>query len=72
MLYATPVRWMDYYRYVIVLTNTDLDRIVNNIWEKWVLCVHRKSLKVQLIKKCCVYIFDKYSSNVKAQGDHLL
>ncbi len=32
--YATPVRWMDYLSKGGVLTNTDLDRFVNNIWEK--------------------------------------
>ncbi len=32
--YATPVRWMDYLGKGGVLTNTDLDRFVNNIWEK--------------------------------------
>ncbi len=32
--YATPVRWMDYLGKGDVLTNTDLDRFVNNIWEK--------------------------------------
>ncbi len=32
--YATPVRWMDYLGKGEVLTNTDLDRFVNNIWEK--------------------------------------
>ncbi len=31
---ATPVRWMDYFGKGEVLTNTDLDRFVNNIWEK--------------------------------------
>ncbi len=31
---ATPVRWMDYLGKGEVLTNTDLDRFVNNIWEK--------------------------------------
>ncbi len=31
--YATPVRWMDYLGKE-VLTNTDLDRFVKNIWEK--------------------------------------
>ncbi len=41
--YAKPVRWMDYLGKV--LTNTDLDRFVNNIWEKWAFCVHRKSLR---------------------------
>ncbi len=24
-----------------VLTNTDLDRFMNNIWEKYAFCVHR-------------------------------
>ncbi len=32
--YATPVRWMDYLGKGEVLTNTYLDRFVNNIWEK--------------------------------------
>ncbi len=32
--YATPVRWMDYLGKGEVVTNTDLDRFVNNIWEK--------------------------------------
>ncbi len=32
--YATPVRWMDYLSKGEVLTNTDLDRFVNKIWEK--------------------------------------
>ncbi len=32
--YATPVRWMDYLSKGEVLTNTDLDKFVNNIWEK--------------------------------------
>ncbi len=32
--YATPVRWMDYLGKGEVLTNTDLYRFVNNIWEK--------------------------------------
>ncbi len=47
----TPVRWMDYLGKGEVLTNTDLDTIVNNIWEKWAFCVHRKSLRslVQLM-----------------------
>ncbi len=31
---STPVRWMDYLGKGEVLTNTDLDRFVNNIWEK--------------------------------------
>ncbi len=29
-----PVRWMDYLGKGEVLTNTDLDRFVNNIWGK--------------------------------------
>ncbi len=33
--YATPVRWMDYLGKGEVLTNTYLDRFVNNIWEKF-------------------------------------
>ncbi len=32
--YDTPVRWIDYLSKGEVLTNTDLDRFVNNIWEK--------------------------------------
>ncbi len=32
--YATPVRCMDYLGKGEVLTNTDLDRFVNNIWQK--------------------------------------
>ncbi len=31
-----------------MLTNTDLDRFVNNIWEKYAFCVH--NLWVQLMK----------------------
>ncbi len=41
---ATPVRGMDYIGKE-VLTNTDLDRFVNNIWEKKAFCVHTKSLR---------------------------
>ena len=33
--YTTPVRWMDYLGKGEVLTNTDSDRIVYNIREKW-------------------------------------
>ncbi len=36
---------MDYLGKGEVLTNTDLDRFVNNIWEKWAFCVYRKSLR---------------------------
>ncbi len=51
---------MDYLGKGEVLTNTDLDRCVNNIWEKQAFCVDRKSL--QLMEnlgnnKCCVYNF---------------
>ncbi len=37
--YTTPVRWMDYLGKGEVLTNTDLDRFVNNIWEISLLCM---------------------------------
>ncbi len=42
---------MDYLGKGEVLTNTDLDRFVNNIWEKYAFCVHEKvlSLWVQLM-----------------------
>ncbi len=36
---------MDYLGKGEVLTNTDLDRFVNNIIEKKAFCVHRKSLR---------------------------
>ncbi len=36
---------MDYLSKGEVLTNTDLDRFVNNILEKYAFCVHRKSLR---------------------------
>ncbi len=36
---------MDYLGKGEVLTNTDLDRFVNNIWEKQAFCLHRKSLR---------------------------
>ncbi len=56
--YATSVRWM-----IISFTKTDLDRFVNNIWEKSAFCVQRKSLrslssaheKWGQKQKCCVY-----------------
>ncbi len=42
-----------------VLTNTDLDRFVNNIWEKQAFCVHRKSLRslssAHEKQKGCIY-----------------
>ena len=42
-----PHLWggMDYLGKGEVLTNTDLDRFVNNIWEKWIFCVPRKSFR---------------------------
>ena len=36
---------MDYLGKGAVLTNTDLNRFVNNIWEKWIFCVPRKSFR---------------------------
>ncbi len=36
---------MDYLGKGEVLTNTDLDKFVNIIWEKYAFCVHRKSLR---------------------------
>ncbi len=59
------MRWMDYLGIGEVLTNTDLDRFVNNILEKSAFCVHRKSLrslssgheKWGQKQKCCVYNF---------------
>ncbi len=43
---------MDYLGKGEVLTNTDLDRFVNNIWEKYAFCVHKTVLDlwVQLMK----------------------
>ncbi len=43
---------MDYLGKGEVLTNTDLDRFVNNIWEKYAFYVHKKVLDlwVQLMK----------------------
>ncbi len=37
---------MDYLGRGEVFTNTDLDRFVNNIWEKYAFCVHKKVLDV--------------------------
>ncbi len=59
---------MDYLGKGEVLTNTDLDRFVNNIWEKLALCVHGKSLRSLTSahekwgqkQKCCVYHFGQY------------
>ena len=36
---------MDYLGKVEVLTNTDLDRFVNIIWEKLIFCVYRNSFR---------------------------
>ncbi len=44
-MWSVTVRWMDYLGKREVLTNTDLYRFVNNIWEKYAFCVHRKSLR---------------------------
>ncbi len=62
------MRWMDYLGRGEVLTNTDLDRFVNNIWEKLAFCVHRKSLRSLSLanekwgqkQKCSVYNFINY------------
>ncbi len=52
---------MDYLSKGEVLTNSDLDRFVNNIWEKWAFCVHRTlSLaheKWGQKQKCCISNF---------------
>ncbi len=42
--YVTPVRWMDYLSKGEVLSNTDLDIFVNNIWDKLAFCVHSKCM----------------------------
>ncbi len=52
-----------------VLTNTDLDRFVNNIREKYAFSVNRKSLRSLTSahekwgqkQKCCIYHFVQYS-----------
>ncbi len=41
---------------LLVLTNTDLNTFVNNIWEKYIYCVRRKRFFIQRKQKCCVYI----------------
>ncbi len=70
---ATPARWMDYLGKGEVLTNTDLNRFVNKIWEKHTYCVRGKSLRF-LISTCekwerkqksWVYIFVQCRSSVK-------
>ncbi len=54
---------MDYLGKGGVLTNTDLDRFVNNIWEKFLYIEKVLDLWVQLMKnggqkqKCCIYNF---------------
>ncbi len=67
---------MDYLSKGEVLTNTDLDRFVNNIWEKKVFCVRRKSLRSMSSahekwgqkQKCCVYnlVQCSFSEHLKA------
>ena len=62
-----PHLWggMDYLGKGEVLTITDLDRFVNNIWEKCLFCVYRKCFrslsssheKWEQKQKCCIYIF---------------
>ncbi len=59
---------MDYLGKGEVLTNTDLDRFVNNIWENFFFVYIEKVLElwVKLKKwgqkqKCCVYNFVQYS-----------
>ncbi len=52
---------MDYLGKGEVLTNTDLDRFVNNIWEKYVYIEKVLDLWVQLMKnggknKCVAFI----------------
>ncbi len=56
---------MDYLGKGEVLTNTDLNKFVNKIWETYTYCVRRKSLrffisaheKWEQKQKCCIYIF---------------
>ena len=62
-----PHLWggMDYLGKGEVLTNPDLERFVNNIWEKWFFCVYRKCFrslssaheKWEKKQKSCIYIF---------------
>ncbi len=42
--YATPVRWMDYLEKAEVLTKTDLNKVVNKIWEKYTYYERRKKI----------------------------
>ena len=65
-----PHLWggMDYLGKGEVLTITDLDRFVNNIWEKCLFCVYRKCFrslsssheKWEQKQKCCIYIFVQF------------
>ncbi len=63
---------MDYLGKGEVFTNTDLDRFVNNIWEKYAFCVHRKSLRSLSSAhekwgkklKCSVYNFVQYKNKI--------
>ncbi len=56
---------MDYLGEGEVLTNTDLNKFVNKIWEKYNYCIRRNSLKFLIWtsekwerkQTCCVYIF---------------
>ena len=67
-----PHLWggMDYLGKGEVLTITDLDRFVNNIWEKCLFCVYRKCFrslsssheKWEQKQKCCIYIFVQCSN----------
>ena len=55
---------MDYLGKGEALTDTDLDRLVNNIWEEWIICVYRKSFRslssaretLEQKQKGCIYI----------------
>ncbi len=68
---------MDYIGKGEVLTNTDLDRFVNNIREKRAFCVHRKSLRSLISahekwvqkQKCCVYNFVQYPNSTNIYLD---
>ncbi len=61
-----------------VLTNTDLNKLVNKIWEKYTCCVRRKSLwffNFNWWKMCCVYICvqcDVHSDHVCTQKQFLI
>ncbi len=63
---------MDYLGKGEVLTNTDLDRLVNNIWDKLAFCVHRKSIRFLSSahekwgqkQKCSIYNFVQYNYTI--------